>query len=113
MMLSPDQKIQTFLDASLDITSFDHAAHLDMAQHLLGHHDFLEAVWIYDRAIKAIAARAGAPGKRSVTKTLAFMSLIAETGKKPDKHALDRWFSSERLNSDVAAQKFVMPDKYD
>jgi hypothetical protein len=103
--------IEKFLGANIDVSAFNHRTHVDMAKHLLEQHEFLEAVWIYDRAISAITERAGAPEKRSVTKTLAFMSLIAETGSAPDRDALDCWYSSDRLNSIVAAKVFVMPDR--
>jgi hypothetical protein len=56
-----------------------------MVQHLLKHHDFLEAVWIYDQAIKKMTCKTGVPKNRSVTKTLAYMSLIVETGKAQPK----------------------------
>jgi hypothetical protein len=113
MMPTNDAEIEAFLDSNLDISKFDHLAHVDMAKHLLRHHEFLEAVWIYDRAITGIANKAGTPSKRSVTKTLAFISLIAETEVCPDKSALDRWYSAARLNSEAASRQFMMPDKLD
>lgn len=106
-----DGELQRFLDGTLDPSGFNHAAHIRVAEGLLAGHEFLEAAWLYDRGIRAVAAKAGAPGKRSVTKTLAFLALIAG-GERPGPAALARWYSDERLASETSHARFVMPDRY-
>jgi hypothetical protein len=49
-----------------------------MAHERLRRYDFPEAVLHYSRALQALTARAGAPGKFHQTITVAFLSLIAE-----------------------------------
>ena len=101
-----------FIDGTIDPAGFGHDEHIAIARSLLDRYPFLEAVQIYDACIGAIAERAGFAEKRSVTKTLAFMSLIAETGSAPGKAVLERWYSQERLNSAQARDRFLMPDRF-
>lgn len=104
--------LQEFLAGRTDPAIFDHAAHIAMARRLLDGHDFLQAALLYDGALRAITERAGAPQKRSLTKTLAFLSLIAEEGKAPPGRALEAWYSPERLADPRSREIFLMPDRY-
>ena len=106
------EQLRSFLDGTLDPATFDHGAHVRMARAVLAGHDFLEAAYIYDRSLRRISARAGDDSKRSVTKTLAFLSIIAETGLRPDSGALAKWYSPERLEDPAAGDRFLMPDGY-
>lgn len=103
--------LQDFLEGKSDPAGFTHAEHVAMAKRLLAGHDFLEAALLYDRALAKITRRAGVPEKRSLTKTLAFLSLIAETGEAPPTHALSAWYSAQRLADPRGRDSFLMPDR--
>jgi len=59
-----------------------------------------------------ITAKAGQDAKRSLTKTLAFLSLIAETGEAPTSDALSQWYSDARLADPAGRDRFLMPDRF-
>ncbi len=105
-------ELRSFLDGTLDPATFNHGAHVRVARAVLAGHEFLEAAWIYDRGLRRITARAGDDSKRSVTKTLAFLSIIAETGSRPESGALARWYSAARLEDPAGRDAFLMPDAY-
>jgi len=105
-------ELECFLDGSLDPARFDHAAHVRMAKALLAQYDFLEAAHLYDQALAVITAKAGQDAKRSLTKTLAFLSLIAETGEAPTSDALSQWYSDARLADPAGRDRFLMPDRF-
>lgn len=107
-----DAALDAFLAGETDPALFDHAAHVDMARRLLARVDFLEAARLYDRALARITQRAGVPEKRSVTKTLAFLAIIAETGEAPSARQLDTWYSPDRLADPAARDRFLMPDRF-
>lgn len=106
------EELGAFLDGTVDPASFDHDAHVRMARTILEGHDFLEAAHIYDCGLRRITRRAGDESKRSVTKTLAFLSIIAETGDKPESGALSKWYSAERLEDPAGRDRFLMPDGF-
>ena len=58
--------------------TFPHREHVRMAFEMLRRHDFPAAVWLFSRALRAMAARAGKPQAFNQTVTIAFLSLIAE-----------------------------------
>jgi hypothetical protein len=108
----PDDVTAAFLNGSLSPTGFDHRAHVHVARTLLSGHSFLEAAALYDRGLEQITTKAGVPAKRSVTKTIAFLALIAESDIQPGPGALSRWYSKQRLDCEMASDQFVMPDQY-
>jgi hypothetical protein len=112
MTTEPDPELDAFLAGDTDPAGFSHARHVDMARRLLDRFDFLEAARLYDRALARITARAGVPEKRSVTKTLAFLALIGETGEAPHPGLLDTWYSPERLADPRGRDTFLMPDRF-
>lgn len=113
----------------LDNTAFHHADHVQVAHDLLCKYDFTDAVAIYAKGIKTLATKAGAPQKFNTTITYAFMSLIAErmaaakpckfdhfVSENPDllsKNTLGKWYSSDRLQSDLARSIFLLPTVLD
>jgi hypothetical protein len=115
-----------FLRGKIQGRDFHHADHVRVGFELLCRHNFPDALATYSAALKGIAARAGNPGAYHETITVAFLSLIAEhhaAGQYADfeafiadhpqlmdKSILKRWYSSERLLSDLARKTFVMPD---
>lgn len=107
-----DVELSAFLDGSLDASGFDHGAHVRIARRMLDQHDFLEAAYLYDQGLRKITERLGVPEKRSVTKTLAFMSLIAEGGQGLSSQSLSIWYSDGRLGNPAGRDCFLMPDRF-
>ena len=117
---------EQFEQASIDPADFSHIDHIGVAWTLLGKYEFLDAMVIYSKSIKAIADKAGVPGKFNLTITIAFLSLIAERRKHSDTNdfsvfiagnedlldgnPLANWYSKARLSVDVAREVFLMPD---
>lgn len=117
--------LQRFESSQLDAAEFDHAQHVRAAYEMLTTYPFLEAVTRYTRAIQAMALSVGVPEKFNLTVTLAFLSLIAEridSALEPGfekfirnnrdllkKEILGRWYSKERLQSELARKQFVLP----
>ena len=115
-----------FLGGELDAAAFPHQEHVRMAFEMLKRHDFAESVWLFSRALRAMAAQAGRPEAFHQTVTIGFLSVIAERmegGACPDfahfaqqhsdlldKKLLARWYRAERLGSPVARRTFVLPD---
>lgn len=109
--MSEIDELAAFMDGTLDASAFDHGAHVRVARRMLDGHDFLKAVWLYDQGLRKITDRLGVPEKRSVTKTLAFMSLIAEGKQRPSSQSLSAWYSDDRLDDPAGRNKFLMPDR--
>lgn len=117
---------RSFEARDLDAGAFRHGDHVAVAYEMLRNHDFVEATARYAGTIKTMAAKAGVPDKFNTTITVAFLSLIAErmgtTGHSDydefisrnqdllSKDVLERWYSPERLRSDLARAVFLMPD---
>ena len=116
----------SFERCDIDAGAFTHADHVGVAYEMLTRYDFLEASMKYARCINTIATAAGAADKFNVTITLAFLSLIGERmqttehtcyeeflRENPDvleRTALNQWYSSDRLASDLARRVFLMPE---
>ena len=106
--------------------TFHHRDHLAAAYAMLRKYPFIEATSRYAQTIRTMAERAGVYDKFHTTITFAFMALIAERMESsaydsfddfiehhPDLFSpglLQRFYSPERLASDVARKVFVMPD---
>ena len=117
---------RAFEACDIDAGSFGHIDHLGVAYEMLRNYDFLNASVRYAECINAIATRAGASRKFNTTITLAFLSLIAERMEATRHDTFDdfiaqnqdllsgdvlaRWYSPERLGSDLARTVFLMPD---
>ncbi len=110
---------------AIDNAMFGHAEHVQVAYDLLRKYDFIDAAAIYAKGIRALAVNACAPDKFNLTITYAFMSLIAERLSKTQaddfesfaqenadlmaKTVLNQWYSSERLNTQLARDIFLLP----
>lgn len=117
--------LSDFLRGEVDNTTFRHADHVACAFALLKLVPFPEAVAVYARALKTIAARAGNPGAYHETITVGFLSLVAErmakrayadfktfTEENPDlmkRQALADWYGSGVLESQLARRVFLLP----
>ena len=114
-----------FVRGETEPATFTHREHVRMAHERLRRYDFPEAVLHYSRALQALTARAGAPGKFHQTITVAFLSLIAERlfehGPETfetfarthadllDGAVLERLYDPERLASAAARTTFLLP----
>jgi hypothetical protein len=119
--------LHNFESGQLDPATFSHRMHVEAALALVDETDFLDAANRYQRAIRRLAERAGAPQKANVTITLAFLALIAERranapdddceaflAANPDllrKDVLARWYGPDRLTAPLAQRSFLMPDR--
>jgi hypothetical protein len=115
-----------FVRGEIAAAEFSHRDHVRMAFEMLKRHDFAESVWLFSRALREMAARAGKPQAFNQTVTIGFLSLIAERMEREgaqdfaafarahpetlDKDALARWYRPEQLTSDVARRTFVLPE---
>jgi len=115
-----------FVGGELEAAAFPHREHVRMAFEMLRRHDFAESVWLFSRALRAMAAQAGKPEAFHQTVTIGFLSVIAERMEGGacadfaefahqqsdlfDKRLLARWYRAERLGSDVARRTFLLPD---
>ncbi len=124
----PDERadLDRFLRGEVDPLGFSHAEHVRMAFEMLGRYDFAQAALHFSRALRIMTQRVGKPEKFHQTLTIAFLALIAErrqarayedfaafAAANPDlmtRSALDRWYSPQRLASEVARTTFVLPD---
>jgi hypothetical protein len=117
---------RSFEARELDTSTFGHRDHVGVAYEMLRSGDFVDVAARYADTIRFMATRAGAPDKFHVTITIAFLSLVAERmattrhadfddfiACNPDllsKHVLQRWYSSERLGSDLARNVLLLPE---
>jgi hypothetical protein len=124
-MLPDCPDLERFVRGEIAATDFPHRDHVRMAFELLRRHDFAESVWLFSRALRTMAGRAGKPQAFNQTVTVAFLSLIAErleespgdfsafqraNGELFDKQALARWYSAGRLSSERARRIFLLPE---
>ena len=114
-------------DDTLHACDFGHADHIGVAYQALEEEPFFEALALFARGIQGAASRAGAGDKFNATVTLVYMSLIAErraSGQYRDaddfiarntdlgaKGLLNEWYSADRLDSSMARQVALMPDR--
>ena len=124
-MTDAPQDVQQFVRGETDPATFPHREHVRMAFEMLRRHDFVETALHYSRALRALTAKAGKPGKFHQTVTIAFLSLVAErmqgAGQADfdmfirsnpdllDKSVLGRLYSTERLSSQAASTTFLLP----
>jgi hypothetical protein len=120
-------QLATFLADQQDPGAFRHADHVRVAFEMLKRHSFLSAADIYSQKIKAMTRRIGKPTAYNETITVAFLAAISEQMAKRsyesfeafaaenpellDKNILTRWYTKERLSSDVARETFVLPER--
>jgi hypothetical protein len=126
-MLPDCPELARFVRGEIDPAQFPHREHVRMAFEMLRRHDFPTTVQRYSQALRVMSSRAGKPQAFNQTLTIAFLSLVAErlegAGEFPDfaafvaanpqlldRLALTRWYSPERLASDVARRTFLLPD---
>lgn len=117
---------RSFEACDIDASAFGHVDHVGVAYEMIRSYDFLTACLKYAECINTIATKAGAARKFNTTITLAFLSLIAERlevtrhntydefiSQNQDLvsgNILEKWYTPERLRSDLARTVFLMPD---
>lgn len=115
-----------FLALELEVSEFDHEAHVRVAFALLRRYSFVAATTLYADRLAAITRQIGQPDKFNLTITVAMMGIIAERMQvKPrddfasfiarnpdllDRKILTHWYTSERLRSPLSRSVFLLPD---
>jgi hypothetical protein len=125
-MTDANSLLDAFLACRLELVSFRHADHVQVGFELLRRYDFPSASALFSKTLKRMTSQAGVANVYHETISLAFLALIAErSALDPEldfqsfreansdlfqKSILERWYSQERLRSDVARRTFVLPD---
>lgn len=124
-MLTNDDLLCRFENATLDGAAFDHAAHVRVAWLILRADPLPRALVRFSTGLQRLATALGAPGKYHETITWAFMLLIHErlaehdtweafAAAHPelfDRGILRRYYRDETLASPRARRAFVLPDR--
>jgi len=125
-MLTDDELVDGFEGASLP--SFPHADHVRLTILYLARHGREETERKLFEGLQRFAAAKGVPQKFHVTMTIAWLDLVEAARRhypevrEPaalvtvcpellDRDALLRFYTSERLMSDDARQRWVAPDR--
>jgi hypothetical protein len=119
------QLTQQFEAHDIPPNTFRHIDHISVAYEMLHKYSFLTTSTKYAEAVKSMAIKAGEPQKFNLTITLAFLSIIAERVHTTehnnfeeyiarnedlmDRKVLEKWYSTERLQSDLARTQFLLP----
>ena len=122
--------LDRFVDTTLPADQFHHAQHVQLAWLFVRAHGMPAALGEFTTAIKRFADAKGATGLYHETITWAFLLLIAErqarcgaaswesfAAASPDllvwkPSILERYYSSETLQSELARNVFVFPDRW-
>lgn len=125
-MLTDDEVIAGFEAASL--ASFSHADHVRVTILYLARHGRDETQKKLFEGLRRFAAAKGVPQKFHVTMTIAWLDLVEDARRRHpeahdsasllmacpellDRNALLRFYTSDRLLSDEARQRWVPPDR--
>lgn len=120
--------IRSFEAGAIDPNDFDHAVHVYIAWCYLQEHSLLDAIARFTTALRALTDRLGAAARYHETITWFFLVVIAERcAKTPsddwpsfrqhnadllrDASILRRFYTADRLQSELARRQFVLPDR--
>ncbi|NKB89476.1 MAG: hypothetical protein GKS06_14765 [Acidobacteria bacterium] len=119
--------VERFEAGDVDVSTFDHRAHVITGWAMLESYPFLEAVTRFARGLESVASAAGDAEKFNTTITVAFMALIWERmagepyvdgddlcARNPDvleSGILGRYYSRGALWSEASRAAFVLPDR--
>ena len=118
--------VSAFESCTLPPDLFPHRAHVRLAWLYLREHGLLETLSRYSEGIQRYASSLGASGKYHQTITWAFLFLIHERMARADHPTFDdfsaanedlfgpvleRYYSRETLQSELARTTFVMPER--
>jgi hypothetical protein len=127
--MDQQQLFDNFVDTSLAADQFHHQQHVQVAWLFVRKHGMPAALGEFSTAIKRFADAKGATGLYHETITWAFLLLIAERQARnpaatwPQFEAanadllvwkpsiLERYYSKELLESELARRTFLMPDR--
>ena len=124
----PTVNLEDFEAGTLDPESFDHEAHIYVAWLYLDRYPLIEALERYSASLRTLTTDLGVPEKYNETITWFYLVLIAERRESTQGHGWfafrsgnddlfhgartrARYYSKERLMSDLARQAFVLPDR--
>ncbi|MGD9906047.1 MAG: hypothetical protein AB7U83_21455 [Vicinamibacterales bacterium] len=129
-MTADDQaRVDAFRAGTLGTDAFHHRDHVRMAWLYVHAHGLEPAVARFTADLRAFAAAKGVPGLYHATITVAYLALIAERiAATPDRSweafaaahgdllrwkpsILDDYYSAERLWSEAARARFLLPDR--
>jgi len=120
--------IAAFLSGTLDLSAFDHAAHVYIAWKLLQEDSLARATARFLEALKRLTVTQGIESKYHETISCFYMALIAERRTAqpgltwaqfaesnrdllgPAASLLEQYYSRDRLWSDLARTQFLLPD---
>ncbi len=125
--LSDDEFVAAFEECALSPSAFHHADHLRLAWIYAGRCDAKEAEEKLLAGIWRFAEKAGVPGKFQCTATVAWSRLIAASREDSkaestfgewiashpeflDRRLLEKYYSKEKLQSELARATWVPPD---
>lgn len=100
---TPYVSIAAFEAGEIDVSSFDHRAHIYVGWMYLERYPLQDAIDRFSKALRRLTVQLGIPGKYHETITWFFLLLIAERRAESE--------SGELLKSDLARQIFLLPDK--
>lgn len=119
--------IERFESGNIEAARFDHAAHVYVGWLYVTKYELADAITRFDRALRRLTSKLGAPEKYHATITWLFLLLIAERtraneswqsfeSRNPDlihdsKTMLQGYYSSGRLFSAAARSRFLLPDR--
>lgn len=127
--MSDEQFLAAFLDSSMPPAGFDHRGHVRAAWLLLQRKPLEKAVADTCDAISRLATRLGVPQKYNRTLSEALVRLMAAGGgadpalsweaflaanadlMSDARRVLARYYSDPLLNSTIARERFVPPDR--
>ncbi len=123
---SPEYSIDDFEAGHVDPERFDHEAHVYVAWLYVREYPLSEALEKFDVALQRLVIKLGAEGKYHATLTWFFLLLIAQRAATAEtwqvfkrsntdlindgKELLSRYYSDACLSSDLARQRFLLPD---
>lgn len=129
VMMTDEELLARFEDGSLPNGAFHHEQHVRVAWMFVRHYGMPDALGRFSQALKRFAEAKGAVGLYHETITWAYLFLVAERiARGPsdtwDRFAavnqdlltwkpslLDRYYTSEALQSELSRRTFIMPDR--
>lgn len=121
--------VEEFEAGTIDPDLFDHEAHVYVAWSYVQDYELKDAIVRFCSALRQLTIRLGIESKYHETITWFFIILIAErmsTRRSDDWHSfkcqnpdifatgpsiVGRYYSRERLDSDLARRQFLLPDR--
>ena len=122
----PDLTIANFEAGNIDAERFDHQGHIYVAWLYVRRYGTVVAITRFDAALRRLTQQLRVPGKYHATITWFFVLAIAERFDEGDswntfcsknadlitdsKKTLARYYSKDLLISEIARERFVLPD---